>query len=194
MLSKPIALLALLGALACVATAAAQSGDRSKDRTATRARAAGSELAATVGVFRRARQAGDELPAELVSSPLNEGDVLVASSSRRVRVPGAGHLVRTRRNEVCQANAGFLTCAPIPAVSRRGFAPSVTWRGDDFRVSGIAADSVGAVTVKLADGTSHRLDVEDNVVLLEAKARPVSLAWSGPGGREQVTLPGPAAP
>lgn len=168
-----------------------------------RAQAADPEIAATLGVFRRARAAGDELPGDPVAALRRTGDAQPGedpSLARRVGVAGSSRpaFLWPMEKGVCYSGPeGGSGCAPLARIRDNGVevAVSSAIRRSDLsylyvRIFGIARDGIAAVTLAFANGREIRADVRDNAFFAELSDMPAELRWRDARGGHTEPIAG----
>ncbi|MEA2467084.1 MAG: hypothetical protein QOJ57_1210 [Thermoleophilaceae bacterium] len=102
-------------------------------------------------------------------------------------VPGSGGICLL-------AGEGSGTCNMTEAAQRGEVLGTTTgiahgYEEGEYRVSGIAADGVDRVVLRMADGRSFDLPVSGNVYTMDVKGEPEAIGWDGPDGHHQLAVP-----
>jgi hypothetical protein len=59
----------------------------------------------------------------------------------------------------------------------------------EYRVSGIAADGIDSVVLRMADGRAFDLPVAGNVYTIDVKGEPETVEWDGVDGHHELAVP-----
>lgn len=155
-------------------------------------------LAERFGILRRGRTARDELPAEMAARMESHPTWDFGANPRLGRRASAAHgglFVVPGSGGVCLlAGEGSGTCNTTDAAQRGEVLGTTTglahgYEEGEYRVSGIAADGVDQVVLRMADGRSFDLPVSGNVYTIDVTGEPASVAWDGADGHHELAVP-----
>lgn len=192
-----IVLAAVLAVALTTAVVAMAASDKPPNPNAAQVAAPGDDVR-QLGVFRRGKKAGDDLPGfarGLVTRQgfgLNPGLARKAARTPRGQefylVPGEGTVALVDAG----GSGGVDSVEHVLTGDSMGVEVCGRGLGDDLiRLSGVLPDGPGSVTVRFADGTSTTAPVVDNVWTLEtakrpASALPVELRWTDSSGQPRT--------
>jgi hypothetical protein len=176
------------------ASGCGQSADSSPSAPAA---TADSEAKRAFGVLRRARRAEDEMgPA--ARGVTDEGSLgrhhnVDPAEARRVApaartkvwvAPGDGSICLL--NLPSGADGAATSCTPVDDAENGEGVVTVSYSKDQVDIFGIVPDGVDTVTLELADGTTQRLRVRDNVYFASAAAPSKTITFEDPAGKRRV--------
>jgi hypothetical protein len=153
-----------------------------------------------LSILERSPRPDDAVPASLAEGPLLSDGVANLGGARRAPDFARPTWIAPSADgeAVCVVSAGALACPSTTAIRERGAAVGLFKSVDTpWRVLGLAADGVSAVTVVRADGSTTQVDVRANFFAYEDAAPPRELRWRGPKGeqlwrRGRISWPGAA--
>lgn len=146
-----------------------------------------------------AAKAGPATDAEITNSPIDpDGDVIdvdhvvrpaVSPATRQALNGGLLVAPTTDGSGLCVAGAGRMACDSAENIDRRGAIVGVTWNAKgQVALTGLTTDSVPQVTVAYSDGTSTTVSATDNTLNTVLPKRPTSVSWTGPAGKQAITI------
>jgi hypothetical protein len=136
----------------------------------------------------QARTSADAVESGIAGSPILRDDAVDLNSARRVRA-STWIAASSSGDAVCLVAPGELSCPPASEIAARGVSVAEFWHADTpVRVTGIALDSVKAVTVVTNDGSAVTIPVVANSFAYESERAPQAVRWTGPRGSEEQAL------
>ncbi len=149
-----------------------------------------------LGVLRQPRSvtADTVAPAVAQQPTVTAGGIDLAAARRVATSDGEAAWIAPSSDgsAVCAVRAGAVTCPAASLLEITGVSPGLIGRsGEPYHVWGIAGDDVSSLVLTEGDGTRVSITVTDNFFDVETDDWPRSLTWTGPGGAESFTFPGP---
>jgi hypothetical protein len=151
------------------------------------------QIVGEIGAIRRSRALSDDVTAAVrAMEPIQASGADFGAARRVSRASEPPMWIAPSKNgeAVCLFGQGEAACPLAKGVKQQGLSVALFKHVDTpWRVTGIAADSISAVTIVKSDGSTVDVPVTNNTFLFEDSQPPRDVRWVGPNGPMSESFP-----